>query len=160
MQKNSSMMYFLVIFVLFIIFGTLAFHLKKKQVKFYNNHNLTFKEFILGYSPVHGVKKWTNGWKTVLGGMMFGIIFGFLDNYYLMSGLSVFDKILPKDPSLKAGWGNTWSDFMGATLGTFIGEVAITYFDINSGTIPIWVNTVGIFIGCILGMYIPYWLGI
>jgi len=42
-------------------------------------------------------------------------------------------------------------------MGTFIGVISIEYFKIDNNEIPIWVNTLGIFIGCLLGMYIPYY---
>ena len=133
----------IIVIILIFLFGYTAYTLKKKRIK-----DLTISDFLLGKH--HKLK-------TILVGLIFGIIFGFLDNYYLYSGITVFKNILPKNKLLKAGWGNTYSDFIGATMGTFIGVISIEYFNVDNDEIPIWVNTLGIFIGCLLGMYIPHY---
>ena len=96
--------------------------------------------------------------KIIVGGIMFGLIFGFMDNYFLITGLDIFEKYLPQDNKLKAGWGNTFSDFLGSILGTFISIIFINIFEIDQNKVPIWTNSIGMVIGCILGMYIPYYI--
>ena len=85
-------------------------------------------------------------------GLTFGIIFGFLDNFGLWMGIDVLKEYMPGGELTKAAWGNTYSDFIGATIGTFIASMANDIFDVDVDDQPIWLNTVGIFIGCILGM--------
>ena len=112
-----------------------------------NKPNLTFKEFIIE-SPEQLT------FQNILG----GLIFGFMDNYFLMTGLDLLDNILPINPKLKAGWGNTYSDFIGSVLGTFLSSLVMNIFNVNQDSVPIWVNSIGMIIGCLLGMLTPYYL--
>jgi hypothetical protein len=91
--------------------------------------------------------------KTVLVGMSFGIVFGFIDNAGLWFGLQSFQKYIPGGLLTKSGWGNTFSDGLGASLGTSVAIILRTLYPIKES--PIWVDTIGIIIGCILGIYIP-----
>ena len=91
--------------------------------------------------------------KTVLVGMSFGIVFGFIDNAGLWFGLQSFQKYIPGGLLTKSGWGNTYSDGLGASLGTSVAVILRTLYPIKES--PIWVDTAGIIIGCILGIYIP-----
>ena len=91
--------------------------------------------------------------RKVLVGMSFGIVFGFIDNFGLWIGLTSFEKYIPGDILTKSAWGNTYSNFLGATLGTSTSIILKTYFPITD--IPIWVDTIGILIGCIIGILIP-----
>ena len=52
-----------------------------------------------------------------------------------------------------AGWGNTFSDFLGAFVGNAVGDIATTLSGVENT--PIISEIVGIVIGCILGIYIP-----
>tara|TARA_B100001093_G_scaffold503105_1_gene557009 strand:+ start:555 stop:1013 length:459 start_codon:yes stop_codon:yes gene_type:complete len=90
--------------------------------------------------------------KNIVIGLTFGLIFGFLDNLGLWMGIDVFYKYIPGGTLTKAGWGNTYSDLLGATVGTFIAEIAKDYFDYDDNNQPIWLNSLGIFLGCVLGM--------
>lgn len=91
--------------------------------------------------------------KTVLVGMSFGIVFGFIDNAGLWFGLQSFQKYIPGGLLTKSGWGNTYSDGLGASLGTSVAVILRTLYPIKES--PIWVDTAGIIVGCILGIYIP-----
>ena len=91
--------------------------------------------------------------KAVLVGMSFGIVFGFIDNAGLWFGLQSFQKYIPGGLLTKSGWGNTFSDGLGASLGTSVAIILRTLYPIKES--PIWVDTIGIIIGCILGIYIP-----
>lgn len=94
--------------------------------------------------------------KTVLVGMSFGIVFGFIDNAGLWFGLQSFQKYIPGGLLTKSGWGNTYSDGLGASLGTSVAVILRTLYPIKDS--PIWVDTVGIIVGCVLGIYIPRFL--
>ena len=48
--------------------------------------------------------------------MSFGIVFGFIDNFFWI-GLTSFEKYIPGDISMNCPK-NTYSNFLGATLGT------------------------------------------
>ena len=85
-------------------------------------------------------------------GMASGLVFGFIDNAGLFFGMDKLDKFLPGSPGshVKAGFGNTFSDFIGAFLGTFVGLYIQNYTGINDA--PIWADAIGIVIGCIIGV--------
>ena len=85
--------------------------------------------------------------------MSFGIVFGFIDNAGLWFGINSLEKYIPGGILDKAGWGNTYSDFLGATLGTSIAIILKTFMPISN--VPIWTDSIGVLIGCILGIYIP-----
>ena len=145
-------LYFSFLFAFIFIFGYVAYKLQEKNEKTKDKtKKYTVKDFLLG-------KKENLTFRIIVSGLVFGIIFGFLDNFFLISGLDVFDAILPKNPKLRAGWGNTYSDLVGSTLGTFVSFALISYLQIDQNNIPLWTNSVGMVIGCILGMYIPYYL--
>jgi len=52
-----------------------------------------------------------------------------------------------------AGWGNTFSDFLGAFVGNAVGDIAATLSGVDRT--PIISEIVGIVIGCVLGIFIP-----
>ena len=144
LSKNNIKLIILVVII--FLSGYLSFISEREKDK-----NITFGQFMIG-------KKEDLTLKMVLGGIIFGVIFGFMDNYFLITGLDLFDKYLPNDPKLKAGWGNTFSDFIGSTLGTFISVICINMLNINQSKIPIWANSLGMIIGCVVGMYLPYYV--
>lgn len=99
----------------------------------------------------------------IIGGLTFGLVFGFIDNAGLWMGMDaldpIFDQIINifpkgKDTELiKAGLGNTFSDFLGVSLGTFMSIIMNSILGTSPGAI--WIDTVGIVLGCILGILIP-----
>ena len=91
--------------------------------------------------------------KKVLVGMSFGMIFGFIDNFGLWYGMDYLDPYIPGGNLTKAGYGNTFSDFIGSTMGTSISIILGTLYPTEEA--PIWVNSLGIIVGCLLGLYIP-----
>lgn len=86
--------------------------------------------------------------------MVSGLVFGFIDNAGLFFGMDALDSYLPGGKLEKAGWGNTFSDGIGAFMGAFVAKMIsiATGFDGNG---PIYGDCIGIIIGCILGIYIP-----
>jgi uncharacterized protein YacL len=91
--------------------------------------------------------------KSILVGLVSGVIFGFIDNAGLYYGMDSLDPILPGDNLEKAGWGNTFSDFLGVFLGTFISVYIKNVSGIDNT--PLFTDVIGILIGCVLGIYIP-----
>ena len=94
--------------------------------------------------------------KQIIIGMSFGMIFGFIDNFGLWYGMDYLDPYLPGGNLTKAGYGNTYSDFIGSTMGTSISIILNTLYPVEEA--PIWVNSLGIILGCLLGLYIPRYL--
>lgn len=106
-------------------------------------------------------KKWVNQgeitFRSVLVGLSFGFIFGFIDNFFLWIGTDFLERYIPGDAMTKAGWGNTYSDFIGATFGTAFASIFknfLGYNDDNPLTTPIWLDAIAIPIGCIAGLYV------
>jgi hypothetical protein len=91
-------------------------------------------------------------YRSLLIGLTFGLVFGFLDNIGLWMGIDAFYDYIPGGTLTKGAWGNTYSDLLGATVGTFIADMAQNYYKYDDDDQPIWLNTVGIFMGCIIGM--------
>ena len=140
--------YFLLLsLMLILITGLFAFIIHNKVQKKKKKKKKTFLEFInRGEIPE---------FKQLLIGASFGIVFGFIDNAGLWFGMNALDKYLPGGPLTKAALGNTFSDFLGATFGTFISIILFDLLDYDDNDQPIWTNAIGIVIGCIIGLYIP-----
>lgn len=91
--------------------------------------------------------------RSILVGLVSSTIFGLIDNGGLYFGMDALDPILPGDELEKAGWGNTFSDFLGAFLGTFIGIFVKNITGVEDT--PLFSEVIGILFGCILGIYLP-----
>jgi hypothetical protein len=112
-------------------------------------------------NPKSNFNEWLNGkkfsMKSVMVGMASGVVFGFIDNAGLFFGMDALNPFLKElgitGENEKAGWGNTYSDFLGSSMGTFIGSIIISKTKIEES--PIWADMLGIIVGCILGIYIP-----
>lgn len=109
----------------------------------------TYKEFIVG-------KKMSA--KGIMVGLSFGIVFGFLDNLGLLVGMDTLTKNFKMDNTQKSAFGNTYSDFIGATVGTFISIILKQLLNYNGNDAPIWLDSLGIVIGCLLGYYVPMYI--
>ena len=117
------------------------------------------KEYYLkkdGDSPIHFID-WINQGEITLKGisvsLLFGIVFGFLDNLFLWIGIHNMMKFIPGGTLTKGAWGNTYSDFIGATVGASIASIGKSMMDVDDNP-PIWINAVAMPIGCILGMFV------
>ena len=92
--------------------------------------------------------------KKILIGLIFGIVFGLIDNLGLWIGMTSFQKYIKTDSITQAAIGNTYSDFLGSIIGALISITAQNYINYDNDNEPIWINTIGIVIGCILGLFI------
>ena len=90
---------------------------------------------------------------SILTGMVANIVFGIIDNGGLFFGMSALDPFLPEGELTRAGLGNTFSDGLGAFLGTFSGVIIRSMTKIEDT--PLWSDAVGIVIGCLIGLYVP-----
>lgn len=93
--------------------------------------------------------------KNVFAGMAGGIVFGFIDNAGLWFGMDSLDPYLPDNKLVSAGLGNTYSDFLGAFLGTFISVIVRNEMNVSLDKAPIWADVIGVVIGCLIGIAIP-----
>ncbi len=148
-QKHQGLINLLVVTVFFVgIFLILAFNVVNNSRIEKGENKLTFIQFLNNNSEVT--------LKKVLVGMSFGMIFGFIDNFGLWYGMDYLDPYIPGGNLTKAGYGNTFSDFIGSTMGTSISIILGTLYPTEEA--PIWVNSLGIIVGCLLGLYIPKYI--
>lgn len=145
MIDYKLLLFIVIIITLIIITFYISFYLVNKKNEKEGKPKLSLKNF-LNNNQTLSIKK-------VLIGMSFGIVFGFIDNAGLWFGLDSFQKYIPGGLLTKSAWGNTFSDGLGASLGTSVAVILRTLYPIEDS--PIWVDTVGIILGCILGIYIP-----
>jgi hypothetical protein len=100
---------------------------------------------------------WINQGKITLKGLtvslLFGIVFGFLDNLFLWIGIDRMTSFIPGGTLTKGAWGNTYSDFIGATVGASIASIGESLLNVEDNP-PIWINAVAMPLGCILGMMV------
>lgn len=94
--------------------------------------------------------------KGIFVSFIFGFIFGFIDNLFLWIGTNELKGFIPGNILIKSAWGNTYSDFIGATAGASIASIVKNYFNYDeddSVNTPIWVEALSIPIGCVCGMF-------
>ena len=139
------------IFLNFILFFGLlyvAYKVHVKALKKQNKSTVTVFEYLNGDSPK------LPSFETISLGLVFGIVFGFMDNFGLWMGIDTLSKYITGGVLTKAAWGNTYSDLVGSTAGTFIASIASDMFNYDDDNTPIWLNSAGIGIGCVLGMVV------
>lgn len=93
---------------------------------------------------------------SILTGMAANIVFGMIDNGGLFFGMDALDPFLPAGELTRAGLGNTFSDALGAFLGTFSGIIIKSVTKIDDT--PLWSDAIGIIIGCLIGLYVPKYI--
>lgn len=92
--------------------------------------------------------------RAILIGSIFGFVFGFIDNLFLVIGLKNLDYLFPGDLITKSGLGNTYSDVIASFIGTFIAYFMNIYTNSKEDEFPLWANSLGMFIGCLVGLYV------
>lgn len=123
-----------------------AYKVRKRKMK-KEGKDVSFGHFINGSSI---------NMKSTLIGLVFGIVFGFIDNFGLWFGIESLSKYMPGGVKMKAALGNTYSDGVGAIVGTFLAIIIkdLFNFDGDEDNKAIWINPVGIVIGCLLGIVV------
>lgn len=142
----TKLIIFTILFILISFFS--AYYVVNKDLVKKGKQKKTILEFLNRNTKL--------SLRNILVGMSFGLIFGFIDNLGLWIGLRSFEKQIPGDILTKSAWGNTYSDGLGATLGTSISIILKTYYPIED--VPIWIDTIGVVLGCIIGIYVPKYL--
>jgi len=131
-------------------------------VLFFGFGVVSYQIFAWKVGPTANFNWWFNGENiTILSigvGLFSQFIFGFIDNAGLFFGASFLDEwfmMLPAadDANVFAGYGNTYSDLIGALMGTFCGLVIEDLTEVNET--PIWGDALGIFVGCLVGIIVP-----
>lgn len=148
---NQAYVLIIVTILVILISGIAAYYVKSMEYQEKHNKAMPFRVFF------NGVEKLPS-WKVIAVGMLYGLIFGFLDNLFIFFGIDSLEKYMPGGTLTKAGLGNTYSDFVGALVGTYITSIFNNVLKIDQNDIPIWANTVAITIGCLIGLYIPLWI--
>ena len=151
-MKQVAKLIIVTILVILISGGT-AYYVKSKQYQEKYRRPMPFSTFF------NGIEKLPS-WKVILVGMLYGLVFGFLDNLFIFFGIDSLEKYMPGGTLTKAGLGNTYSDFVGALVGTYIGVIFNSLLEIDQNDIPIWANTVAITIGCLIGLLIGFLIGL
>lgn len=135
-QKKTLAIFLTICVSLILAFGALAYSFSDKK------NVLSF----LDIKPFPSLL-------SIVTGMVANIVFGIIDNGGLFFGMSALDPFLPKGELTRAGLGNTFSDGLGAFLGTFSGVIIKSITKIDDT--PLWSDAVGIVIGCLIGLYVP-----
>ena len=149
-EKKQIMIFLVQCVVIIVVCSFIYYYIYTKFSQFDEQNQKRSLMDVLGLS-----KNWTREQWTV--GMMQNFIFGFIDNAGLFFGMEKLDPLFKKfskgNPLIEAGLGNTFSDFIGAFLGTFLGEGYAIYKG-NPET-PLLSQAVGIVLGCLVGVALP-----
>lgn len=95
--------------------------------------------------------------KSVFVSLIFGMVFGFMDNFFMWIGIDKMMSFIPGHTLTKGAWGNTYSDFIGATVGASVASIGQDLLNSDPSP-PIWINAIAMPLGCILGMYAGMYL--
>lgn len=140
---NKKIINFILVNVLLISTAfTIAFYFHNFNLKRKGKKKVTFFQYL----NQGEITK-----KGLLVSFIFGIVFGFMDNYFLWAGEEHLMELLPGGTLIKSALGNTYSDFIGATFGIALASIGKDYLDVDEEA-PIWVNAIAMPIGCILGL--------
>jgi hypothetical protein len=135
-EKLNLLKFLTICVILVLIFGIIAY-------------NMSDKTNVLSFLDIYPFPSMA----SILTGIVSNVVFGIIDNGGLFYGMSALDPFLPKGELTRAGLGNTFSDGLGAFLGTFSGMIIRNITRIDDT--PMWCDVVGIVIGCLIGLYVP-----
>jgi hypothetical protein len=147
---KKAFTFILFVFVFLFSLSLITYRIKNVKYKKKNGKNMPFWTFLNGADRLPH-------WHDIIFGMVFGVVFGFLDNLFLFLGIDSLKEFMPSSSILQAGLGNTISDLIGAITGTYMTVIAKELFYYDDDASPIWATTVGITLGCLLGLYLPYY---
>ena len=139
-----------VLLIISFIMGSISFEIAKQRACKEGKEPLTFN-------------KWFNGkvsLESIMVGMMSGMVFGFIDNAGLFYGMEALDQYMEKLPggcyrNFQSGYGNAFADSFSSILSVFAGKMIVDATGSSADDTPLWSQTLGIVIGCLLGMFIP-----
>ena len=151
MQKFIIFTIFYIILILSM--ASIAYYLEKKNIhKKPKKKKTSITNFINNYQDIT--------FKMVAIGIIFGIMFGLMDNISLYFGVEGLGNYLKDKYNLSeteiAGISNTYSGVLGITFATFMLLITKNYFpDVDQDNLPVWLNMLGYAIGAILGIFVP-----
>ena len=112
----------------------------------------TFTQFL------NNNKKKEISFKKMVVGFTFGFIFGLIDNVGFGFGISNIEKSLNCSNRMKGLIANTYSDVMGAIIGTLLSVIVDRIWKVDAekeyGDLPIYINALSIGFGCVMGILI------
>ena len=87
---------------------------------------------------------------ATIAGFLFSITFGIIDNAFLVAGMDWNPFVdAHTDPLLSGMWGNTFSDFIGAVLGTAVSLAFLKIFKVEPKSYVLS-EVIGITLGCLV----------
>ena len=151
LQKHKKLLTVVsVLLIISFIMGSISFEIAKRRACSEDKEPLTFS-------------RWFNGkisLKSICVGMMSGMVFGFIDNAGLFYGMEALDQYMVKLPdgcyrNFQSGYGNAFADAFSSILSVFAGKMIIDATGSSADDTPLWSQTLGIVIGCLMGILIP-----
>jgi hypothetical protein len=143
-QKKLNNLIIASLLIILIIGGICYTYLKKHYEK--KGKKFTITEFLNGVDGPPPLK-------NIIVGMVFGLVFGFIDNAGMFFGMDALEPFLPNEGFVAAGIGNTYSSVLGAFLASFLSNVIKISTGVENA--PVWSDAAGIVVGAIAGIYIP-----
>ena len=92
--------------------------------------------------------------RSILIGGVFGFVFGFIDNFFLVIGIDNLTKYMPGDTITQSGLGNTYSDVVASLVGVFVSNAMHSIMKTHDEKFPLWADSMGILLGCLFGLYV------
>jgi hypothetical protein len=143
-KKLTNLMWGSIIIILVV--GFLCYRFLKNHYQEKEGKEFTLTEFINGVNGMPPLK-------NVIVGMVFGTVFGFIDNAGMFFGMDALEPFLPREGFVAAGIGNTYSSVIGAFLAAFLSNVIKISTGVDNA--PVWSDAAGIIVGAVAGIYAP-----
>lgn len=147
-NKKQQNVINLIIGTIFLIFLTGLFAFITENIKRKQNNQTTLSPlqfFVFGGENIPSLK-------SILIGSAFGLFFGFIDNFALWLGLDALEPFLPGGELTRAALGNTYSDFLGSFVATYIARSVTNLTDEPEDPAPLWADAIGITLGTLIAI--------
>jgi hypothetical protein len=101
-----------------------------------------------------------NSTKSVVVGLVGGVVFGLIDNTLLYMGIAALEKQLRRlpfgaDDTVMAGYGNAVSGAFSALVATFAGRAVSDLTGADLEKSPLWTTSLGFLVGGVVGVLVP-----
>lgn len=88
--------------------------------------------------------------KPIIAGTTFMLVFGFIDNLFLLIGMESLDSLMSIDPLINGMLGNTFSDAIGVILGGSLSYLISRLLKIKEDQTTFIQQLFGITLGCLI----------